>query len=230
MKKSNFSNKNCVHHFYEQFMKKGDLSTYDEIIAADAIGHCPKSWQVLHAIHVYGRKNTKKIDEEYRDALKFTHVKLDDLLVMDDKIFVRWESQGLHRGDFYGYQPTHRTFSVEGQTLFRFNQYGQILEVWQAWDMLGLLHQIGWQASTIQPVNSMNFNQLKTKASFLSSREKHCLKLFVSGKTAKESAAILFISHRTVEYYFENIKNKLDVSSKKELFALARMLESYRLL
>ena len=53
--------------------------------------------------------------------------------------------------------------------------------------------------------------------SSLSKREKECLKLFLKGKTAQETASLLNISRRTVETYFENIKDKLGCFTKAEI-------------
>ena len=51
----------------------------------------------------------------------------------------------------------------------------------------------------------------------LSKREQECLELFKQGETAQSTAALLGLSSRTVEYYFTNIKNKLNCYSKREL-------------
>jgi DNA-binding CsgD family transcriptional regulator len=51
----------------------------------------------------------------------------------------------------------------------------------------------------------------------LTTRERQCLELFKKGKTAQMTGAILGISQRTVEHYFDNIKNKLGCSSKADL-------------
>jgi DNA-binding CsgD family transcriptional regulator len=51
----------------------------------------------------------------------------------------------------------------------------------------------------------------------LSSRELECIFLYHKGKTAKETARALNISQRTVETYFENIKNKLNCYSKDQV-------------
>jgi DNA-binding CsgD family transcriptional regulator len=51
----------------------------------------------------------------------------------------------------------------------------------------------------------------------LSRREQQCLELFKQGKSAQATGAILGISQRTVEFYFDNIKNKLCCYSKAEL-------------
>lgn len=51
----------------------------------------------------------------------------------------------------------------------------------------------------------------------LSERERQCLELFKEGKTAQMTGAILGLSQRTVEHYFDNIKNKLGCNSKTDL-------------
>lgn len=51
----------------------------------------------------------------------------------------------------------------------------------------------------------------------LSKRERQCLQLFKEGKSAQSTGAILGISQRTVESYFDNIKNKLGCYSKADL-------------
>jgi len=68
------------------------------------------------------------------------------------------------------------------------------------------------------------------KAERLSCRERQCLRLLIEEKTAKETASILGLSRRTVEYYFENIKNKLSCWSKKEILSMARAFEELGLL
>lgn len=51
----------------------------------------------------------------------------------------------------------------------------------------------------------------------LSKREQECLNLYLQGRSAQSSAAILNLSKRTVEHYFENIMMKLGCSCKSEL-------------
>jgi LuxR family transcriptional regulator len=51
----------------------------------------------------------------------------------------------------------------------------------------------------------------------LSVREEECLELFKQGNSAQSTAAILELSERTIEHYFENIKEKLGCTSKWDL-------------
>ena len=72
-------------------------------------------------------------------------------------------------------------------------------------------------------------SQLK-KVESLSKRERQCLKLFLLGKSAKETAIDLSLSPRTIEFYFENIKNKLACRDKASVFSFGRELENLGLL
>jgi DNA-binding CsgD family transcriptional regulator len=75
---------------------------------------------------------------------------------------------------------------------------------------------------TINPTNPLTNKDPKVQQFLkiinpLSPRERQCLQLFKEGKSAQATAAILGISRRTVEFYFESIKNKLRCRTKAEL-------------
>ena len=64
----------------------------------------------------------------------------------------------------------------------------------------------------------------------LSTRERECLKLLIEAKSAKETAALLGLSSRTIESYFENLKMKFSCWSKQEILKIARTLDEAGLL
>ena len=68
--------------------------------------------------------------------------------------------------------------------------------------------------------NDLKNQQFLKKISPLTAREQQCLDLFKQGRSAQATAAILNLSQRTVEHYFENIKMKLGCQSKMELLEL----------
>lgn len=64
----------------------------------------------------------------------------------------------------------------------------------------------------------------------LSEREMDCVKCLIKGMTAKQTAKMLSISHRTVETYRENLKRKTNVTNKYELinkFAKSPLFQSH---
>jgi len=76
----------------------------------------------------------------------------------------------------------------------------------------------------------LGFGHEVVKADSLSLRERQCIKLLLQGKSMKETAVVLNLSPRTIEHYFENIKNKFNCQYKHELFAIAEKLIELELL
>lgn len=64
---------------------------------------------------------------------------------------------------------------------------------------------------------SQDFLSSIQKQPILTLREQQCLQLFQQGFTAKQTACQLGLSYRTIEDYFEKIKNKYGVEYKREL-------------
>lgn len=54
---------------------------------------------------------------------------------------------------------------------------------------------------------------------YFTSREQDCIHLLLNGKSAKETGAILQLSHRTVESHLFNIKKKLNCRTKLEVIS-----------
>ena len=60
----------------------------------------------------------------------------------NDTVTVRWTGQGTHDGNLAGIPPTGKHISVEALTLFQLRD-GKIVEMWDCWDALGLMQQVG---------------------------------------------------------------------------------------
>jgi LuxR family transcriptional regulator, quorum-sensing system regulator SolR len=57
----------------------------------------------------------------------------------------------------------------------------------------------------------------KYKGTHLTPREKECITKFLEGKTVKRTAECFGLSPKTVQFYLNNIKNKLNCHSKNDL-------------
>ncbi len=85
-------------------------------------------------------------------------------------------------------------------------------------------------ATLIAFYKDLGLGEMIEKAAKLLLRERECLKWLLEEKSAKETAAILKLSSRTIEFYFENIKNKLCCWNKQELLKRARQLKEFGIL
>lgn len=223
-----------IRYLFDEDLAKGNVAACDEVFASDVILHGPISGE-----DVKGIEAIKKLDTSYAKAFQQNHIDIQDIFAHDDKVIVRWTCHGFHnKSSFKGIEARNKEFKVSGVSIYRFSN-GKVSEIWQSWDRLGLLEQIGEVHVATAPIDQdSHFEILKAlgmekyfhHASRLSKRERECLLSLLEGKTAKETAAHLGLSPRTVESYFENVKNKLDCWNKGELFTTAQILKELHLL
>jgi predicted ester cyclase len=131
---------------FDEMFAKGDLSFYEQFVDVNFQLHCPSSWQEFHPVEIHGEKNAKQVDTAYSKAFKFNEVTIEEIFANDtkgEKILVRWKCKGTHIADYFGIKAQGKPFSITGVSVYHFNVHGKIAEMWQSWDMFGLLSQIG---------------------------------------------------------------------------------------
>lgn len=137
----NASNVNIIREVFDEMFAKGNISSYSQLVDKNIQVHCPSSWKEIHLNEIEGISNAKEIDEAYIKAFKMNKVEMHDIIANDDKVVVRWSCNGKHIGHFFGIEPTQKQFELTGVSIYRLH-HGKIIEVWQSWDMLGLLHRL----------------------------------------------------------------------------------------
>jgi steroid delta-isomerase-like uncharacterized protein len=87
--------------------------------------------------------------EGYKQALAmaFTafpdwHLTIEDMIGDGDKVVTRWTATGTHQGEYQGIPPTGKQFTYTAITIGRFVN-GKAVELWNEYDRLGLLQQLG---------------------------------------------------------------------------------------
>ena len=65
-----------------------------------------------------------------------------DTLVDGDKITVRFDAHGVHKGELMGIPPTGKTVKFEGIIIYQLAA-GKIVNHWMQTDMVSLLQQLG---------------------------------------------------------------------------------------
>jgi predicted ester cyclase len=78
----------------------------------------------------------------YRAAFPDVKITIDDVIAADDKVVLRWHSEGTHRGELEGLAPTGARGSVTGISIDHWKD-GKVVESWTEWDNLGLARQLG---------------------------------------------------------------------------------------
>jgi len=78
----------------------------------------------------------------YTGAFPDAYVTLEDLMVAEQRVVVRWLATGTHAGTLKGLPATGRRARTTGVHIFRLAR-GQIAETWACSDALGLFQQLG---------------------------------------------------------------------------------------
>ena len=86
--------------------------------------------------------------DRIRVAFSEVHVSIEDSIVEADRICVRWLFTAKHSGNGMGIDPTGKSVRITGISILRVAN-GMLVEGWQNWDMLGLLHQIQGTSNSI---------------------------------------------------------------------------------
>lgn len=128
-------NKAAVNRFYEVF-DEGDLSIVDEVLASNFVEHNPFPEQPP------GPEGMKQVLSMMRAAFPDSEMAVEDVIAEGDRIAVRAEMTGTHRGEFMGLPATGNRVTVTGLSIWRVVD-GKIVEHWEQFDAMGMMQQLG---------------------------------------------------------------------------------------
>ena len=121
---------------FEDVWNNKKLDAIEEIIAADYVHHDAGT------IAANGPEGYRQFVNSYMNAFPDANFTIDEALTEGDTEVTRWTVTGTHEGELAGIPRTGRRFSVTGISIARIAN-GKIIESWNNWDALGLMHQLG---------------------------------------------------------------------------------------
>jgi steroid delta-isomerase-like uncharacterized protein len=122
--------------YHDEVINQGDLDLVDAIFTPDYVDH------PFGGPDIQGPAGLKQFLGMFRQAFPDAQFTLEDRIVGDDRIAVRWTMHGTQQGEFQGIPPTGKVVTVTGMAIHRF-EGDQIQESWDYFDALGLLQQLG---------------------------------------------------------------------------------------
>ena len=125
--------------FHNDLFKKGDLAAADEILATAFVIHGAGLPPELTTGPEGAKRYAQAIRTGFGGDVNISH---DDVIVHGDRVVIRWTARGTHNGDLLGVPATGRPLNVTGIDIFRVKD-GKLAELWQNWDQLQMLQQIG---------------------------------------------------------------------------------------
>jgi len=129
-------NKALVLRLFEETWNKGNLEESDELIASDCVLHYGG-----RVFPVNGDAG-KAIIIAWRTAFPDFQFLFEDCIAEGDKVVLRIPFRATHQGSFFGIAPTGKRINVTEMLIVRIKD-GKIAEMWEEYDQLGMLQQLG---------------------------------------------------------------------------------------
>ena len=117
------ANKALLRLFLDEVYNKGNVAVADQVIAPGYVSHNELNIEVL------GPEGIKKAAIMQRTAFPDLVTTIDDLIAEGDRVVVRGHDQGTHLGEFMGFPPSGRRFTITWIDIFRV-EHGQLVEAW----------------------------------------------------------------------------------------------------
>jgi steroid delta-isomerase-like uncharacterized protein len=132
------ANKELVRRFYQEVWAVGNTSFASEVFAEDYVRHDLRPTTVAP-----GAAGQARIAEQFRQAFPDLEWHVDLVLAEGDLVAARWTATGTNSGSWGGQPATGKRATFSGVNIFRFDEHGKVVEIWNHRDDLGLMEQLG---------------------------------------------------------------------------------------
>ena len=130
------ANKALLRREYEEVWNGGKLDVIDELYASNWVGHMPGRPDI------HGAENIKPMARMFYTAFPDMKYTIEDMVAEGDKVAVRWDLTGTHKGELMGVPPTGVQVTFRGNSILRFAD-GKCVELWSSFDARSIWQQLG---------------------------------------------------------------------------------------
>ena len=121
----------------EELFDRGNLEVADELFAPNFVHHDPVSGEDWR-----GPESVKQYAAMMRAAFPDLYYTVEDQIAEGDKVATRYRAGGTHQGELLGIPPTGNLVEITGISITRVDG-GKIEEIWENYDALGMMQQLG---------------------------------------------------------------------------------------
>ena len=114
---------------------KRSLDEFDALLAEDVV-------LVRDGDKAHGIAEFKEVLARVQRAFPDIEYRIEDVIVAGDRIALRWEARGTHRGEYLGQAATGRPVGYSGITIYERRPDGKIARIFVAADLFSLLRRI----------------------------------------------------------------------------------------
>jgi steroid delta-isomerase-like uncharacterized protein len=129
-------NKEMARRYMEEVLSEKRVDEIDSYVTDDYVN------TLLPPGMPQGPQGEKLFLGMFQQAFPDYTISIERMVGEGDKVVAHWSFRGTNSGEFQGMPATGKQVQVQGINLFRFSN-GRIAENRPAFDMLGLLQQIG---------------------------------------------------------------------------------------
>ena len=133
------ANKALIQKWVDNVLNTRDVSNQSlgyQLVATDFVGHFAGQ-PPIHGLEVY-----RQFGSQYFSAFPDLRITPEDLVAEGDKVTMRYDWRGTHKGELMGIPATGKQVTTSGISILRVAN-GKIAEQWDSFDNLGMLQQIG---------------------------------------------------------------------------------------
>ena len=133
------ANKALIQKWVDNVLNTRDVSDQSlayQLVATDFVGHFAGQ-PPIHGLEVY-----RQFGSQYFSAFPDLRITPEDLVAEGDKVTMRYDWRGTHKGELMGIPATGKQVTTSGISILRVAN-GKIAEQWDSFDNLGMLQQIG---------------------------------------------------------------------------------------
>ena len=130
-------NQNLVRSLYEEFINPGRLEQMSSLISPSFV-----SQTFTGGPGEQGPEEFCQAVSKLREAFPDLHFVIEDIFAEDDRVAVRWQMTGTHRGTFAGAPATGKEVRQPGIVIYHIRE-GLIERAWRQSDRVILYQQIG---------------------------------------------------------------------------------------
>jgi steroid delta-isomerase-like uncharacterized protein len=131
------SNVALIRRFFDEVCNGRKLELADQMFTADHAYHDPSTPAAP------GPQGVKDVIGTYQRAYADAKWTVHEVIAAgEDRVIVRWTGSGTNSSELMGIPATGKKVKVDGLWMARFSG-GRIAEMWNCWDTLGMLQQLG---------------------------------------------------------------------------------------
>lgn len=134
------SNKAAVEQFIADVALNDDPELFESLFAEDFVGHLPAAagdWTEPSMLDM------KDLVDQFTGASSDLEIESDLLLAEGDLVAQRVTVRGTFASEFFDTPPTDVAYEVSFNIIYRFNENGQIAEMWVEGDASYLTNEVG---------------------------------------------------------------------------------------